>query len=90
MHLLVKLDRFLEREPLRHDFLVFDRDHLIAHICWHSLFQRLLLILEARIAGTKWIHLVALANLEAQRFHLILKQLVVDVGTGARVHPDLF
>jgi hypothetical protein len=70
----VQLDSLLEGIALLHDLSILDRDHTIVHIHCHVILlpSVLFLVLEASLAGPKWIHLVTLTHLVTERLHLIL------------------
>ena len=72
------------------NFFVFDSDHSVSRIDGQIIFTCLLLISESGLRCAKWILLVALADLEAQGTHLVFHQLIVDVGAGTWVLPNLF
>ena len=81
LHLLVQLNGLLESITLLHDLLVLHRDHAVVHVNCHVVlgWATLFLVFKASLAGTKWIHLVPLADLVTESLHLVLHQLVMEV-----------
>ena len=88
----MKLYGLLESITLLHHLLIFDTDHTIIHVNSHFILETavLLLILKSSLTRSKWIHLIALAYLVTQSLHLILHELVVQVGSRSWILSYLF
>ena len=86
----MQLNRLLEGQSLFHNVSVLDRYHAVVDVGGVLHLLRRLLVFESRVARPEWVHLVALAHLETQSAHLVLQQLIVQVGAWTRVLPDLF
>jgi hypothetical protein len=83
----MELDGALECHALFPDVFVLDLDHAVVYDLITLLDGRLL-VLKAGHTGTEGVHLVALADLEAERSHLILEELIFEVRAGPWVLAD--
>ena len=86
------LDGVQESNPLAHDFLVFDRDHLVEVNGVSFLFQLLGLVVEPRLARPKWLHLVPRTKLVIQNFQFFfdLGVIVTRPWTGPGILGNTF
>ena len=89
LHLLMQFDSLLESVSLVPHIFIFNRDHSIVHVSAEITLFRRFLVVEARIAGTEWIPLIALAYLEGQSPHLVFHELIVKITARAWVLADL-
>ena len=83
----MQLDRALEGYTLFPNVLVLDRNHAVVYDLI-TLLDGGFLVLKAGHTGTEGVHLVALADLEAERSHLILEELIFEVRAGPWVLAD--
>lgn len=74
----MQLDRALEGYTLFPNVLILDRNHAVVYDLI-ALLDGGLLVLKTGHSCTKWVHLIALADLEAEGSHLILEELIFEV-----------